>query len=99
MKKIEGRKADFEEAGEKHSKAREELRRKEVEIANKIREQQKKQEECKKETSKLTADLGEVDKKLDNGMPNGSARALRFLADYCKRENVRQPQQSPFILT
>ena len=48
---------------------------------------------CEEKKTRLKKGLDAMDKKLDGGMPNGCAKAIRFLDDYCKRNKVRRPRQ------
>ena len=58
-----------------------------------IRVLQRSYNKCEEKKMTLKKSLDTVDKKLDGGMPNGCAKAIRFLDDYCKRNKVRRPRQ------
>jgi len=95
--KLEGN-SSFDEKSNEHAKKLEQMRRQEIDLNSKIRELQKKQQECEKESLKLKSDLEGMDSKLSHGMPNGTARAIRFLDDYCKQHNVSKSPH-PLILS
>lgn len=86
--KHEKKSSSFDAESTQHVKELEEARKKEIELNNKIRELQKKQQECEKETQKLKTDLEGMDSKLSHGMPYGTARAIRFLDDFCQQHKV-----------
>jgi chromosome segregation ATPase len=86
--KHEGKSSSFDADSTKHAKELEKMRKQEIEFNNKIRELQKKQQECEKETQKLKTDLDGMDSKLSHGMPHGTARAIRFLDDFCQQHKV-----------
>jgi hypothetical protein len=90
--KHEGKSSSFDADSTQHAKELEEMRKKEIEFNNRIRELQKKQQECEKETQKLKTDLEGMDSKLSHGMPHGTARAIRFLDDFCQQHRVIKPR-------
>lgn len=77
-----------QDKGETESKKLE-IYNQEVLLKQKIKELQKSQYESTNKIQQRKREIEELDKKLDNGMPNGCAKALRFLDDYCKRQKVK----------
>lgn len=68
-----------------------EIYNKEVQLQQKIKVLQKSKHESTKKLAERQKEIEDIDKKLDQGMPNGCAKALRFLEDHCARHKVRAP--------
>lgn len=71
-----------------------EIYNQEVQLKQRIKELQKSQYESNNKIQQRKREIEELDKKLDNGMPNGCAKALRFLEDYCQRHKVGTHERS-----
>jgi hypothetical protein len=71
-----------------------EIYQKEVQLKQQIKLLQKSQHESNKKLAERKREIEEIDKKLDHGMPNGCAKALRFLEDHCARHKVWVPAGS-----
>ena len=64
------------------------LLQEQFELAKKIKHAQRSKNHCETQRKELQQEIEGLEKMIERGMPNGCARALRFLDDYCKREDI-----------
>ena len=64
------------------------LLQEQFELAKKIKHAQRSKNHCETHRKELQQEIEGLEKMIERGMPNGCARALRFLDDYCKREDI-----------